>query len=337
MTAEDGVVEERRRRRIPPMPRWAALVVGLAFILLLALILLWFQRKPIAQGFVDRELTRSGVPARYRIADLGPWGQRLTDVVIGDPAHPDLVADWVELETAVGFSGIEVRAVRAGQVRMRGRLVDGKLSLGAIDRLMPASSGKPFALPDLEASIADGRMRLETPWGVVGLKLSGEGRLSDDFTGRAAAISDAMEFGGCRVGQATARFAVRIQEGRPDIAGPVRAARLTCPQIEAEGLAATLDATLNERFDRWRGSMDAQVGRARSDGVAATRLAGSVTFDGGRRSAPTCAPPRRGYRNSPRAESRLAVAIAWAPAEPGSTARSPPTGPACRPRRAASW
>ena len=37
-------------------------------------------------------------------------------VVIGDPAHPDLVADWIELRATVGLSGVGVSAIRAGHV-----------------------------------------------------------------------------------------------------------------------------------------------------------------------------------------------------------------------------
>src|SRR3546814_10898410 len=86
-------------------------------------------------GYVCRFNTEKGVTASDHIADLGFGRQRLTNLVIGDPAHPDLVADWVELSTDIGLSGASVTAVRAGHVRLRGRLVDGTLSLGAIDRL----------------------------------------------------------------------------------------------------------------------------------------------------------------------------------------------------------
>src|SRR3546814_13925590 len=68
---------------------------------------LWTQRKPIAAGYVDRFLAEKGVTARYHIADLGFGRQRLTNLVIGDPAHPDLVADWVELSTDIGLSRSE--------------------------------------------------------------------------------------------------------------------------------------------------------------------------------------------------------------------------------------
>ena len=64
----------------------------------------WIERKPIASHVVDATLARDHVPARYHIADLGLGRQRLTDVVIGNPAHHDLVADWIEVSTTIGIS-----------------------------------------------------------------------------------------------------------------------------------------------------------------------------------------------------------------------------------------
>src|SRR3546814_1496532 len=74
-------------------------LIGGSALVLIPLVGLWTQRKPIAAGYVDRFLAEKGVTARYHIADLGFGRQRLTNLVIGDPAHPDLVADWVELST----------------------------------------------------------------------------------------------------------------------------------------------------------------------------------------------------------------------------------------------
>ena len=137
MTADDELEASPRRRRIPRLGRGARIIGVIALMLLVALIALWTQRKPIAAGYVDRYLASKNVTATYDIADLGLGRQRLTNVVIGDPARPDLVADWIELGTDVGFSGASVTKVRAGAVRLRGRLVNGTLSLGALDRLMP--------------------------------------------------------------------------------------------------------------------------------------------------------------------------------------------------------
>src|SRR3546814_6953402 len=147
------------------------------------------------------------------MAGLGFGRQRLTNLGIGDPAHPDRVADWVALSTDIGLSGGSVTAVRAGHVRLRGRLVDGTLSLGAIDRLLPPPSGKPFALPALDVTVADAGMRLETPYGVIGLHARGSGRLDDGFSGRVVAVAEKLDLAGCALGRGAARMQVSNADG----------------------------------------------------------------------------------------------------------------------------
>lgn len=257
-------------------------LIGLAAVLIVLLSVLWTQRKPIATGYVNRYLADRGVRARYRFEGLGFGRQRLRDVVIGDPAHPDLVADWIETEVAYGLNGPFLSGLRAGQVRVRGRVVDGKLSLGAIDRLLPASTGGSFALPKLDVQVADGRMRLATPAGLVGLKLSGRGRLDDGFEGTVAAVAPLLSAGGCRVERASLYAVVSVSQGAPRLNGPLRAAALTCAGGSAAGASAALDVTLGKALDRWRGAAPIAVSRAAAAGAALSALEGTVSFDGTR-------------------------------------------------------
>ncbi|HXH16792.1 MAG TPA: YdbH domain-containing protein [Sphingomonas sp.] len=255
-------------------------ILVLALLLLVALIALWLVRKPIAEGFIDRELAKAGVPARYDIADLALGGQRLTNVVLGDPAHPDLVADWVETRTAIGLSGPYLEGVRAGHVRLRGRLVDGTLSLGAIDRLLPAPSGKPFALPALDITVDDARMRLETPQGVIGLKLAGSGKLDDGFRGSLAAISDRLTVGGCVIDRMAATVKLRIDAAKPTVTGPVRVSRLACGTTRVDHGVADLDLALSAALDRWQGRATVKTGAARTPGATLEGLGGTIAFTG---------------------------------------------------------
>ena len=256
------------------------IALGVALILVAALIGLYLVRKPLAAGFIDRELSRARVPARYEIADLALGGQRLTNVVLGDPADPDLVADWVETRTGIGLSGPYLEGVRAGHVRLRGRLIDGKVSLGAIDRLLPAPSGKPFALPALDVSVADGRMRLETPQGVVGLKLAGAGKLDDGFRGTLAAISDRLTLGGCVIDRFAATVKLRIDAAKPTVAGPVRAGQFVCGESRLADIVATLDVGLSAALDRWQGRVTLRTGAARTPGLRLAGAAGTIGFAG---------------------------------------------------------
>jgi translocation and assembly module TamB len=238
----------------------ARVALGLVLVLLAVLLGVWVARKPIASDVLDRELARRGVPARYTVGDLNFGRQRLTNVVIGDPARPDLVADWVELRTAMRLGTPEVTGVRAGHVRLRARLVDGRMSLGALDRLLPeGGSGQPFALPAIDAQLGDVRVRLEAPGGVAGLRISGRGRLNDGFRGSLAGVAERWSAGGCTVLQPQAVLQVRIARGAPAIEGPVRARALRCGEVRAGAIGAQVRAQANARLEQWQGRATAQV------------------------------------------------------------------------------
>lgn len=241
----------------------------------------WSARTPIATRFIDDSLAERGVPARYRIAQLGVHGTRLENLVIGDPRHPDLVADWVELATDLGLDGVRLTGARAGQLRLRGRLVDGKLSLGAIDRLLPPPTGKPFALPALDVVLNDARMRLETPAGAIGLRLAGRGGLADGFTGRLALIADTLGDGTCRAERLAGTLAVSIAQAQPSLQGPVRAGALRCAGAAARGVVAETAVQLDQRLDRWRGTSMVSLEAFAHPAAQLRGVSGRIDFDGG--------------------------------------------------------
>ncbi len=268
---DDAPIPQRRRRRI------ALALAGLA---LLAVLVLWTQRKPIATGFVDRALRARGVHGSYRIVALGVARQRLERIRIGDPAAPDLTADWAELSLAYGVHGPEVSAIRAHGVRLRGRLVGGRVSLGAVDRLLPKPSGAPFALPEMTVELADARMRLETPAGRIGLALDGHGNLADGFAGRLAAIAPRLVAGGCAAADLTAWVNIAIHDRKPALDGPVRVREASCGGARVAGAQLAIDATLNEALDRWNGGAAIAVAGVAQAGNRIGRIAGRIGFDG---------------------------------------------------------
>ena len=273
----------RRRPRFGAFGRRRAIALVVALVVLAGLIGLWSARRPIAAHVIDRELAKLGVPARYTIGTFGTGRQRLQNVVIGDPADPDLVADWLEAETRIGLDGAKVVGVRGGHIRLRARWVGGTLSLGAIDRLLPAPStatATPFALPRLFVDAEDARVRVETPIGVLGLKLTGRGRLDDGFAGTVALVGDTLRRGDCVALGVQATVRVQVAKGAPTVRGPVRLMRGACGVARLAEAAADVDATLSPAFDAWRGRVRLTSGAAAGAGAAAAALAGSATFDG---------------------------------------------------------
>jgi hypothetical protein len=186
------------------MKRTGSTIAILAGVAAIALVVAWLERETITRSYIDDALAQKGVVARYDIKQIGYATQRLEKISIGDPARPDLVADWIEVDTGNYFSGVTVSAVRAGRVQLNGTLHDGALTLGSIDKLLPAPTNEPFKLPDLPITLQGGEMRLDSDWGRIGFGLAGKGGTAPCF-GRLCGIRT-QPASGCLNRPAPARF-----------------------------------------------------------------------------------------------------------------------------------
>lgn len=277
--AVETVASPRRHGR--KRRRFAQLLLVVCGIVLLVAALVWTQRRPIADNMVRRELEKREVTARYRVAEIGLGRQRLVDVVLGDPRAPDLVADWVEVDTDVSLNGAKIVGARVGQARLRATLrPDGTVSFGQIDRLLPPPSGKPFALPDFTVALDDGRIRLATPYGVIGAKLAGRGNLANGFTGKLAAVSERLSLNGCGVDRLAANLSLRTASSGPSLSGPVRARAAECGDVRVVGPVVQAEAQLSPAFDRWHGRAEVAAERIAAPRTQVAALSGTIGFDG---------------------------------------------------------
>jgi len=275
----DETAEQEHKRRGLSGRRIAA---GLLLVVVLILGIAWLQRRDIATGFIDRELDRRGVTATYRVARIGPTTQRLENLVLGDPARPDLTARWVEVRLAYGWRGPRVAAITARGVRVAGRVVDGKLRLGEIDKMLPPPSGAPFRLPDQIIDIADTAMTLDTPAGRIGLGFEGNGKLSNGFRGKIAAVAPRLLVSGCAMDGARAFATIGITGRRPSVEGPLSARRLACagPGFDILQPRLALDLTLAEALDSWIGESELSAPRAAFGAATLASVAGTLGFTG---------------------------------------------------------
>lgn len=266
-----------------PPPRrghWRRITLASGTAMALVVAGMWVGRTHIAQMLVDRELARRHIPARFSVTDLGLNRQRLSNLIIGDPAHPDLVADWVELETRLGFGRAELSGVRAGRVRVRGRLEGGRLSLGSIDALLPQGKGAAFRLPDLFVAVADARLRLEAPQGVIGLRAQGSGVLANGFAGSVAAVAEQLRVGDCRAGKSAALLRVSISRGALRLVGPVRTETLACAGATTGQARADVNVALTKGLDHWAGDATLAVKQGAHPAARLAALSGEVRFSG---------------------------------------------------------
>src|SRR4051812_45818248 len=155
-------------------PRWGRIAgfgaLALLLFLVLIIVAVWVERRPIATHFLKGEFERRGVTASYHLDRVGLRTQEVHDLVIGDPKRPDVIARHAIIQMRLKWNGsFEVYRVYARGVRLRGRLVHGKVSWGQIDKLLPPPSNKPFELPDFALDVRDATIALATPFGPVGV------------------------------------------------------------------------------------------------------------------------------------------------------------------------
>src|SRR6476659_10492851 len=241
---EDSIGETIIVRRGTRWGRVASFVaLGLLVLLIVVVAFAWIQRRPIATHYLKSEFERRGVAASYHLDRVGLRTQEVRHLVIGDPNHPDLVARYAHIETRLKWNGsFEVYRIVARGVRLRGKLVNGRVSWGQIDKLMPPPANKPFALPDFVLDIDDSTISLSTPFGPVGFALSGNGKLSGGFSGHAAVVSPRIVPGRCAATDLRAFVAVSVVARHPHVEGPLTLARFTCPASRFDIAAPRFDA-----------------------------------------------------------------------------------------------
>lgn len=268
-----------RRKRWPRRLGIAAL--ALLLLLAVAFAILWPMRLELARNYVDAELARRGVRARYEVRRIGFGSQIFENLAIGDPARPDLIAAHVEVQVLLGFTGPRIGLITARGVRMRGRIEGGRLRLGEVDKLLGPPSAEPFRLPDRRVDVRDAALDLATPAGRVGLAFSGRGNLADGFRGALAVVARELRFGDCVLTRPVARLSLRIVGRKPHIHGPAALARLACGNgLAAERPLFALRAMLAPGLDTWRGAAATRIAALRLGPQRLTAIEGHVGFAG---------------------------------------------------------
>ncbi|PLK24281.1 YdbH domain-containing protein [Novosphingobium sp. TH158] len=207
-------------------PRVLGLVVlVLAFLLAVA----WLNREKIADNIIGNELEKAGLPARYKITEIGPGRQVLTDLVIGDPVRPDLTIERAEVAIAMRLGWPSLGEIKLVRPMLYGSYRNGKLSFGSLDKvLFEGEPQAPFRLPDMELALEDARARIDGDMGPVGIKLEGKGNLRSGFAGEIAAIALRLSLAGCTAEGASLYGRLETASEKPKFKGPLRLASLAC-------------------------------------------------------------------------------------------------------------
>lgn len=258
MSGPDGqeFEEAQELARAPQRRRgWWALG-AIAAVLAVVLLGAWLARERIAHRIINGRLEDMGLPATYKIQKIGTTREILTDIVIGDPARPDLTVERAEVQIVPTFGFPTIGQVMLIRPRLYGRITDGKLSFGSLDKVLFAAKAGPKGLPDLDLSLIDGRARIDSAAGPLGLKAEGAGNLRGGFAGTLAAVAPALKLGGCLVQRLTAYGKVSVSAAAPQFDGPLRLQTLDCPasRLTARDASLQMIATLSAAFDAATGS-----------------------------------------------------------------------------------
>lgn len=271
-------LEGSRRRRIwPARWRWRVSLVLLIFIALVASAA-WLNRERIAGDLIDDTLAANGLAATYDIEEIGPQRQVIANLVIGDPALPDLTAERVIIDISYPTGAPEVSRIELVRPRLYGRLSEGRLSFGTLDPLLYADAEEPAGLPALNVALVDGRARIETDYGVVGVKLDGAGRLDDGFAGKLAATAPGLGIERCASESATIYGDVATDGGRISFEGPVRLRSLDCEGASVESADIGARLTLAEDFGSVEGDFDLSAALLSRGAESLASLGGTVDF-----------------------------------------------------------
>ncbi|MBX7493352.1 YdbH domain-containing protein [Qipengyuania sp. 1NDW9] len=266
----------------PHRPRWRKkrwAIPGLSILVLLAVgLTAWASRESIVNDLIREELAGYDIPASYDLLRVGGRTQIISNLVIGDPEAPDFTAERVVVSLRYRLGLPQISSVTLQRPRLYGTLVDGELSFGSLDPLIFGESDAAPGLPDFYLKLVDGRGLVESDYGPIGLKVEGEGLVSDGFAGILAASAPQLAFGECRAEGATLFGKIETDGGEPSFSGPLRASEIACPESETSlsGLVAEVDAATDAALANPSFTARIESDGARYGSVAAQSLAGTV-------------------------------------------------------------
>lgn len=264
----------------PGPARWGVrILAGVFAVVVLALVAAWFARERIAGDAIDSQLGALDIPARYEIVSLSPRSAVLADIVVGDPARPDLTARRAVIGIGYGLGLPRIDRVRLDGARLHASLKRGEPSLGTLDPLLEPGEGEA-GLPAIDLQLVDARALVETDYGRVGIKAQGSGRLDGGFSGEIAATAPGLgvpgaDVTGCRAARATLYAAVTTQAGAASLAGPLRLGGADCAGVRVSKADATLRVDIPESLDALDARFDLAAEGIAAGSIAAQRLVGS--------------------------------------------------------------
>ncbi len=259
-----------------------AIFIAIALLLFAVLVLAWVQRNDLADSIIRKQLAKNNIQASYRVEDIGLRTQKLSNVVIGDPAHPDLTIKTAEIDVAIGFSGAVIRNIRADGIKLQGRYENGIMRFGELDKLRDLNSKKPIELPDYFVDVTDATLALDTPWGAMSVQGSGKGALLGQFKANLSGDSAALQAQNCTFQAPHFSGILQLENQNPHFIGPVNVRAIKCksPALTLSQPRIAADVQLSKDFSHWIGDTKFTAQDIVSNGYSLKYSSGALGFNG---------------------------------------------------------
>lgn len=262
----------------PRLSRRRRIVLGLVGVSLLGLGAAWLARERIARGLIADQLDRYQLPASYHLDSVGPTRQVLSQVRIGDPAHPDLTIEKVEIDIVPTFGLPVVGRVKLVRPRLAGTWTAARASFGSLDRLIFAKTGRPSGLPDIDLVLVDGRASIEAPGGPVAVGVSGAGNLHNGFAGQLQASAGHLAAMGCAAEGSALSARLSSRDARLALAGPLTVKALACSGrgMKLRDVTLTSELAATPELDGLDGTLALRTGPLNLGSERAATLGGET-------------------------------------------------------------
>lgn len=243
----------------------------------LALFAAWLFRQPLSGAVVARWFASQGVPASYRITALSADAVSLADVTLGAAAVPDFRAERIDAHFGWSLFWPRVDRVTIFRPVLHAVLGPHGLSLGSLDRFLPAPGAPPALLPNVDLRLVDARMTVVTRGGVLVVTGAGRGRLRGGFAGRFLLGDTQLAASACAGRLPGATFAVSTTHDEVHVIGDGAAAQLACAgRIAVEHIGWRADVHLPPKLDHYAVRLAVRTGLARAGDFAVSELDGTA-------------------------------------------------------------
>ena len=205
-----------------PRRSWPRLAGALLLALAAGMALIWWQRMAVVETLALRALAARGVPASLKVARIDLAGLELTGLRIGSGDEPDLGVERAALAWSWGsLREQRLERIDVSGVRLRARLGETGLELGALDALLAREDGGGAApgLPFAEAHFRDTEASIESAYGLLVLRAEGHAATPDPHSRQVAGVAELSGTAPFGSGMASLRLAGTLDAPHIELTG----------------------------------------------------------------------------------------------------------------------